>query len=130
VRPHRILLAAVIAIACAGCAKPARTPPQALTLQGNLLTIDNRTDRDWTQVEVWINQTYRATTANIPAHGRVNATLDGFTAGFGQRFDFHRMQIHDLRLTAKQPDGSLVEIVKPLGGDPLVDTMKGLGGKR
>ncbi|MGH7635146.1 MAG: hypothetical protein ACRENC_15530, partial [Gemmatimonadaceae bacterium] len=90
---HRILLASVIAASvCAGCSKPA--PTQALTLQGNLLTVDNRTDQPWTHVEVWINQVFRATTDMVPAHGRVNATLDGFTAAHGQRFDFHRMQIH------------------------------------
>ncbi len=127
-RTHRAVVTALIVLLCAGCRKPA--PAQALTLQGNLLTIDNRTDENWTQVEVWINQTYRATTDTVPAHGRVNATLDGFTAGFGQRFDFRRMQIHDLRLKAKQPDGSVVEIVKPMSGDPLGDAMKGLGGKR
>jgi hypothetical protein len=81
-------------------------------------------------VEVWINQAFRATTDTVPAHGRVNATLDGFTAAYGERFDFHRMQIHDLRLKATRPDGSLVEIVKPLEGGALADAMKGLGGKR
>jgi hypothetical protein len=124
-----MLVAAVIAVSsCAGCAKP--TPPQALTLQGNLLTIDNRTDQPWTHVEVWINQTFRATTDTVPAHGRVNATLDGFVASNAERFDFHRMQIHDLRLKAKLPDGSLVEIVKPLQGSALTDALKGMGGKR
>ena len=38
--------------------------------------------------------------------------LDTFVAGFGQRFDFHRMQIKDLRLTAKLPDGTPLELKK------------------
>ena len=43
------------------------------------------------------------TTPSIPPGGRFQAPLDTFVAGFGQRFDFSRMQVKDLRLTAKLP---------------------------
>jgi hypothetical protein len=124
---RRLLATMLLAGVLAGCAKPRE---ETLRLDGNLLTIDNHTDEPWSHVEVWINQNFRATAPALPAHGRINATLDGFTSGFGQRFDFRRMQIHDLRVKATLPDGTIIEIAKPLSGGALADTVKGVGGKR
>ena len=108
--PRGAILAAVVGAAtAAGCSKPAVEP---LQLDGNILTVDNQTSTDWTGVEVWLNTYYRVTAASIPAHSRFQAPLDTFVAGFGQRFDFHRAQVHDLRLTAKLPDGRPLEIKK------------------
>jgi hypothetical protein len=101
-----------VAILCAlavGC----RTPqPDPLQLDRNILTVDNRTKDDWNHVEIWLNTYYRVTWASIPAGGRFQAPLDTFVAGYGQRFDFHRAQVHDLRLTATLPDGRPLEIKK------------------
>ena len=77
-----------------------------------MLTVDNRSSRDWTNVEIWLNTYYRVTTSSVPAGGRLQAPLDTFVAGFGQRFDFHRMMVRDLRLTAKLPDGTPFELKK------------------
>jgi hypothetical protein len=63
-------------------------------------------------VEIWLNTYYRVTAASIPAGSRFQAPLDTFVAGFGQRFDFRRAQVHDLRLTATLPDGRALEIKK------------------
>ncbi len=98
------------ASAAAGC----RTPPdEPLKLERNMLTVDNQSSRDWTNVEIWLNTYYRITTSLVPAGGRLQAPLDTFVAGFGQRFDFHRMMVRDLRLTAKLPDGTPFELKKP-----------------
>jgi hypothetical protein len=103
----RALVAA--ALLTGACTKP---PPEPLRLDGNLLTIDNRTKDEWKDVEVWLNTYYRLTVSSIPPNGHVQAPLDNFVAGFGQRFQFRRMQIKDLRLTAKLPDGRPLEIKK------------------
>lgn len=100
------LLAAALS---AACSEPPRDP---LTLDGNFLTVDNRTSQEWTHVEVWLNSSYRVTTPSIPPRGRFQAPLDVFVAGFGQRFDFHRMQVKDLRLTATLPGGEPLELKK------------------
>ena len=111
----------------AGCYKP---PPEVLTLKGNLLTVDNRTRSDWTNVEVWLNTYYRITTKSIPAGGRVQAPLDMFVAGFGQRFNFNRMQVRALRLTAKLPDGRPLEVNKEFEVGGLEGALGGIGKKR
>lgn len=92
-----------------GCSRPAVEP---LRLDGNILTVDNRSSEEWKNVEIWLNMYYRLTIDSIPPEGHVQAPLDNFVAGFGQRFQFRRMQVKDLRLTAKLPDGRPIEIKK------------------
>jgi hypothetical protein len=108
----------------AGC----RTiPSDPLQIEGNRLTVDNRSSTAWTSVEIWLNTHYRVTTKEIPAGGRFQVGLDSFVAGFGQRFDRHRAQITDLRLTAKLPDGKPFELKKQFSASGLAGA---LGGKR
>ena len=111
----RAVAIAVLCSALAGCTGP---PPEPLRLDGNMLTVDNQSADDWSNVEIWLNTYYRVTTRTIRARSRFQAPLDVFVAGFGQRFDFKRMQIRTLTLTAKRPDGSPLELKKQfqLGG--------------
>lgn len=106
------------------CTKP---PVDPLQLERNQLTVHNQSSRDWTGVEIWLNTYYRVTTPAIPAGSRFQVGLDSFVAGFGQRFNFHRMQVNDLRLTAKLPDGQPVELKKQFTVGGLAGA---LGGKR
>ena len=92
-----------------------------------MLTVHNPSSRDWANVEVWLNTYYRVTAASIPAGGRAQMPLDTFVAGFGQRFDFRRMQVTDLRLTAKLPDGTPLELRKPFTAGGLAGAF---GGRR
>jgi hypothetical protein len=115
----------VIALAMAACSR--KPPIEPLKLDGNLLTIDNRSGKDWNGVEVWLNRNHSVRLASIPAGGRVDLPLDTFVAGFGQRFNYRRTQITDLRLKAKLPDGTPVEVVKEF----TVGGLEGaFGGKR
>jgi hypothetical protein len=104
-----IAAALFISLSAAGCSKAAVEP---LKPDQNLLTVDNRTRDDWNHVEIWLNTYYRVPWPQIPAGGRFQVPLDSFVAGFGQRFDYHRTQVHDLRLTATLPDGRPLEIKK------------------
>lgn len=119
-------LACAVAIA-ASCQK---IPTEPLKLDGNLLTVDNRTSEEWSNVEIWLNTYYRVTARSIPAGGRFQAPLDMFVAGLGQRFDMRRAQIHTLRLTAKLPDGTPLELNKQFEGDGLTGALSGIGKKQ
>jgi hypothetical protein len=123
VRRAVLALAACTTIAT-GCDERA---PDPLQIDRNLLTVDNRSSDDWKDVEIWLNTYYRITTPSIRAGGRFQAPLDTFVAGFGQRFDYRRTQIVDLRLVAKLPDGRPLELKKQFTGTGLADY---LGGKR
>ena len=111
-------------LAAAACSKAA---PEPLTLERNMLTVENSTNDTWNDVEIWLNTYYRATAPFIAAHGRFQAPLDAFVAGFGQRFDYRRMQVHELRLTAKRSDGKPLEIKKDFAAGGLAGAF---GGKK
>ena len=104
-----VCLALIALLPIAGCRE---VPIEPLKLDGNLLTVDNRSTRDWSNVEIWLNSYFHVTPPSIAAGGRLQVPLDAFVGGFGRRFDFHHIQITDLRLTAKLPDGSPLELKK------------------
>src|SRR5579859_4347574 len=112
----RALAAVLAALLMTGCT---RKPFEPLLLEGNRLTVTNRTTNEWKHVEIWLNTYYRVTTDSILPDQRFQTTLDNFVAGFGQRFDFRKMQVKDLRLTATLPDGSLMNMRKLFGADGL-----------
>jgi hypothetical protein len=119
-----LLVMTAVATMMMGCTKAA---PDPLQLDRNRLTVDNRSSSDWNNVEIWLNTQYRVTTSSIPAHSRFQVPLDTFVAGFGQRFDFRRAQVVDLRLTAKLPDGTPLQLKKQFSASGLAGYF---GGKR
>jgi hypothetical protein len=122
-----LVLAGALAFSAAGCAQPLPDPMQ---LDGGLLTVDNRTSVEWRRVEIWLNTYYRVTATSIPPHSRMQTPLDAFMAGFGQRFDYHRTQIRDLRLSATLPDGKPFELKKQFEDRGLAGALAPFGGKR
>jgi hypothetical protein len=102
--------------------------PEAITLERNMLTVDNRSSQDWHHVEIWLNIYYRVTTDAVPAKSRFQAPLDTFVAGYGQRFDWRRAPIRGVRLTATLADGKPLELTKQFDAAPGL--AGALGGKR
>ena len=99
---------------------------QPLTLDGGKLVIRNDTDEEWKNVELWLNWYYRAVIPSVPAHGRVDATLDSFMEGYGRRFDYAHTMVKDLKLTARRPNGETLELKLPFkSGDGLKDAVQG-----
>ena len=115
----------VLVLALASCRN---TPPiEPLELDRNMLTVNNRSTQDWQAVEIRLNRNHTVRIPSLAAGGRLQVPLDAFVAGFGQRFDYRRTQITDLRLNGKLPDGTPLEIVKEF----TVGGLKGaFGGKR
>ena len=122
----QLLAAALVCTVAWTAACNDRTRP-ALNLDGNRLTIHNGTDETWSDVEVILNQHFRIQPKDIEPNGIVQAPLDVFVAGFGQRFDMRRMPIRSLKLTAKRPDGQPMEVVKQFQLSGLAGA---LGGKK
>jgi hypothetical protein len=120
-----ILLCGALASACSS------SPPlEPMTLKGGTLTVDNRTKQNWANVEVWLNTHYRMQFRDIPAGGRMQAPLDFFVAGFGQHFFYKRQQVRDLRLTAKLPDGTSLEVKKEFELDGLNSVLRDMAKKK
>jgi hypothetical protein len=120
--------ALIVVIAGAGCSKP---PADPMRLEGNLLTVHNQSSSDWSNVEIWLNTHYRVIAPTLKAGGQLQVPLDTFVAGFGQRFNWRRAQIRDLRVTARLPDGSPIELKKDFAVGGLAGALGGaVGGKR
>jgi hypothetical protein len=118
------LAAAALAIAAACRDRP---PIEPLQLEGNLLTVNNQSAKDWTDVEIKLNLNHTVRVPSIAAGARMQVPLDAFVAGFGQRFNYKRTQVTDLRLTAKLPDGTPLELKKEFTQGGLAGVF---GGKR
>jgi hypothetical protein len=104
----RTLMVAVVlaAIATIACTKP---PIDTLVVERGIVTVSNQTPDEWTAVEIWLNQNFRVTVPSIAAGSRFQVPVNAFVTGYGQRFDFSRMQLTDVRLAAKTPGGEPVE---------------------
>jgi hypothetical protein len=105
-------------------------PKEPITLDGNFVTVDNRTKQEWRNVEVWLNHSYRATASSVPAGSRYQAPLAVFVDGYARRFDFNRMQIRDVRVVATQADGTPLQIEKSFQEIGLEHTLGGAVGKK
>jgi hypothetical protein len=108
----RVLAAAVLLglSSITGCSKPAIEPVQ---LERGMISVTNQTPDDWTSVEIWLNRNFRVAVPSIGAGSRFQVPVSSFVTGYGQRFDFNRMQIKDVRLTAKTPGGQPIERTMP-----------------
>jgi len=129
VAQDKMLRRAIVAFALIASVACSARQADPLQLDRNMLTVDNRSSSDWNDVEIWLNRYFRVTVKSIPAKSRFQAPLDTFVAGFGQRFNFHSMQVKDLRLTAKLPDGRPLEIKKQFEAGGLAGVLRGAGGK-
>lgn len=109
------------------CSRPSRDP---LQLDRSALTVHNQTDEHWTDVAIWLNHHFRVTTPRIAAGSQFRVPLDSFVEAYGRRFEFSRMQITDLRLTARLSDGEVFELKKRFNKDSLSGALQGMGGTR
>lgn len=105
-------------------------PVEVLQLDSSQLTVLNHSGGDWSDIEIWINRQFRVTTPRIFNGQAFHARLEHFVTGYGQKFNFSRMQINDVRMSAKGADGKPFEIVKQFSGNALSDALKGVGGNR
>ena len=105
----RVLAALAVVLVAASCEQ---RRPDPLLIEGNRLTVSNQTSSDWTDVEIWLNHYYRVKVRKLAAGRKVVIPLDAFVEGYGRYFPRDRQMVTDLRLEAKAPDGSMVQVVK------------------
>ena len=89
-------------------------------------TVYNSTSQDWNDENV-PEHLLPCRTPKIAARSQFKAPLDVFVEAYGRRFEFNRMQIRAVRLTATLPTGEPLVLDKPfqLGG-----LAGALGGKK
>jgi hypothetical protein len=83
---------------------------QAIRVEEHRLVITNLTGTPWSDVEVWLNNYYRAQAPAVAPEQRLEIPLDVFVAGWGQRFDRNRQAPTGVELTARGADGKPVTL--------------------
>lgn len=99
-------LAWVLVVLAGAC----REPMQPLVVDAHEVAVTNTTATPWTDIEIWVNDHYRVTTARLEPHGRFHAPLDAFVAGFGQRFDPRRQAVRGIEVTATTSTGESIRL--------------------
>jgi len=107
---RRFLFAAVALVAAAVSACAERQLGDPMQLDAGILTVDNRTEHDWENVKILLNQYYHAQAKVIRAKSRFTAPLRMFVSGWGQNFPYGQQQIWEITLTATQANGTPVEL--------------------
>jgi hypothetical protein len=122
--PARVAFALLISLPLTiSCSKAQQI--ETLHLEGKRLTINNRTENDWTDVQVVINRQYRIAAASITSGQRFDLSLDAFLDVYGNHFYYARTQIRDVHLTAKGAGSAPVDTHMDFhrsGLDGLADT--------
>jgi hypothetical protein len=127
--PHhrlwRLVASGILSCLSLACAS---TPPiDPLRLEGDRLTVNNRTPDAWSEVEIKINRQYRVVVPQILAGQRFDASLEAFLDVYGNHFRYVHQQVKDVHLTAKLPNGQPVDLTMDFhrgGLDGLADAMK------
>jgi hypothetical protein len=85
--------------------------PPPIRVEERALTVENQSRETWENVEIWLNDHYRATRSRMPAGERFTVPLNAFVAGFGQRFVPGRQVVKGIEVTATSRGGQAVRLV-------------------
>lgn len=98
-------MALVTVLACAWSAGCWHEEQPSLLVGRDRVTVINRTDTRWVNVDVWLNDHYRAQASELLPGQRLDAPFRLFIAGFGQRFDPGRQVPSGISVEARTADG-------------------------
>jgi hypothetical protein len=106
-RSTAALLVAALVIVVAACSGEERRP---IVVARDRISVTNMTDATWTDVDVWLNDHYRAQAHELLPGQRLDVPISVFIAGFGQRFDPKKQIPFGVEVSAKGPDGRPVRL--------------------
>ena len=106
-RTAAALLVAALLVALPGCS--GEEPHPIVVLQDRISVI-NMTSATWTDVDVWLNDHYRAQAPQMLPGQRLDVPLGVFIAGWGQRFDSRKQSPFGVEVDAKGSDGQPVRL--------------------
>lgn len=107
-----VLLVCVLAAAgytlFQGRCRPVQVEP--IRVGEGRVVVTNLTQAAWSDVEVWLNDSYRAQAKSLAPGQRLEIPLGVFVAGFGQTFDPSRQSPRGVRVSAGTADGARVSV--------------------
>lgn len=81
-----------------------------IILEEGVITIENQTGSEWTNVRVVVNDYFGGSAPSLAPGQRMNAVLSNMQTGFGQRYDRGRMSVYKIEVTATDADGEPVKL--------------------
>jgi hypothetical protein len=106
-----------------GCRRGAEPP---IRLHGAWLVVENQSRIEWREVSVSLNAYYKGVAPRVAPGGRLEAPLNGFVTGFGQRFDPARERVSRVEVRATDASGTPVALDWDENtGQPLVQELNG-----
>ena len=113
----------VVPMAVAACGRSEEPP---IRLNGAWLVIENQSKIEWRDVSVTVNAYYKGVAPRVAPGGRLEAPLNGFVTGFGQRFNPVRETVTHVEVRATDAAGKPVALDWDAHtGTPLEDGNKG-----
>ena len=97
---------AIVILVCAACSPR----PGPITVDGNVVGIQNQTPVDWRNVVVTVNDHFRGGTQTLAAGSRMSAPLSQFQTAFGQHYDVSRQHVLKIEVTATDANGQAVSL--------------------
>ena len=98
----------------------------AIRLNGAWLVVENQTKIEWRDVSVTVNAYYKGVAPRIAPGGRLEAPLDEFVTGFGQRFNTAREKVVRVEVRATDASGQPVALDwDEKSGPPLTEQIGG-----
>ena len=112
---RRRLLFSVAAVALAAAVFYPRAcsdvEQRSIVVDAGRVTVINLTGTAWRDVEVWLNDHYRAQARELVPGQRLEIPLGVFVAAFGQKFDPKKQIPSGIEVNAVAADGKPVTIV-------------------
>lgn len=112
-RVSRLVLLAVLLLV-AGTSLVARfcrsDQRQAIRVEENRVVVTNLTGTPWSDVDLWLNDHYRAQAPSLAPDQRLEVPLGVFVAGFDRHFDPRRQAPSGVEVTARGADGRAIKL--------------------
>lgn len=94
-------------LCAAGCA----TPQEPIEIaQDRQVTVFNRTEQDWVDLEIRVNRYYVVPVPRLAAGGRFDLPVGRLQGGFGRYFDPARENIQQVEVKGTARDGTPVRL--------------------
>ena len=107
-RSRRIFASSMLLAALAGGA--CSIPRDPIIVDEGRVTIENMTPVEWRSVRVTLNDHFFGGVASLAPGGRLNAPLNQFQTGLGQKFDRGRQSVYKVEVSATDANGKPVSL--------------------
>jgi hypothetical protein len=113
----------LLPMAFGGCGRQEEPP---IRLNGAWLVVENQSKIEWRDVSVTVNAYYKGVAPRVAPGGRLEAPLNGFVTGFGQRFNAARETVTHVAVRATDAAGTPVALDwDARTGPPIEDGNRG-----